>query len=102
MAVYILYVSVFTQFREEFHRVPTTKRQSLLVVVGIKTQRIDNGKCWTSVFQLKYIFIKIGQSKIDKGFILKEDIYIKRQNMSFHVVSYAYQYPLNQVKVKHY
>ena len=89
VAVYILYVSVFTQFREEFHHVPTTKTQSLLVVVGIKTKRIDNGKCWTSVFQLKYIFIKIGQSKIDKGFILKEDIYIKRQNMSFLVVSYT-------------
>lgn len=50
VAVYILYVSVFNQFREEFHCVSTTKTQSLLVVVGIKTQRIDNGKCWTEVF----------------------------------------------------
>jgi hypothetical protein len=34
VAVYILYASVFTQFREEFHHVPTTKTWSLPMVVS--------------------------------------------------------------------
>jgi hypothetical protein len=47
---------------------------SSLISSAIYVCKNNCSPCWTSVFQLKYIFIKIGQSKIDKGFILKEDI----------------------------